>query len=102
MRGAGGVSNVRKKQNSGLIQGGKAMRTASKICTDFAARKMLIEKWKSNVTENQVKAQDVFAQLVEQTATLLDKRAEAWIGENKLIHAGAAQKLAADLRKKAS
>ena len=78
------------------------MKAASKICSDTAARKMLIDRWKSNVANKQIKAHDVFAELVEQTATLIDKRTEAWRGENKLIHAGAAQKLAADLRKKAS
>lgn len=45
-------------------------------------------------------ASKVFEELKEQTAVLLDKRAEAWFSENKLIHAGAAQKLADQLRSK--
>ena len=45
-------------------------------------------------------ASKVFEELKEQTAVLLDKRAEAWLSENKLIHAGAAQKLADQLRSK--
>lgn len=43
---------------------------------------------------------EILNDLREQTANLLDKRAEAWIGENKLIHAGAARKLAKELREK--
>lgn len=50
--------------------------------------------------EAKPKAQDIIDQLREQTADLLDKRAEAWTGENKLIHAGAARKLAEELRSK--
>jgi hypothetical protein len=42
----------------------------------------------------------IIEELREQTINLLEKRAEAWIGENKLIHAGAARRLAAELRQK--
>ena len=44
----------------------------------------------------------IFSDLRLQTVDLLEKRADAWIGENKLIHAGAARKLAAELRQKLS
>lgn len=47
-------------------------------------------------------AEKIINDLRLQTVDLLEKRAEAWIGENKLIHAGAAQRLAAELRKKIS
>lgn len=47
-------------------------------------------------------AEKIIADLRLQTIDLLEKRAEAWIGENKLIHAGAAQRLAAELRQKLS
>lgn len=47
-------------------------------------------------------AEKIINDLRLQTVDLLEKRAEAWIGENKLIHAGAAQKLAAELRQKIS
>lgn len=45
-------------------------------------------------------ADKIIDELREQTADLLDKRAEAWLSENKLIHAGAAQKLAKEIRGK--
>lgn len=45
-------------------------------------------------------ANKVIDELREQTAVLLDKRAEAWLLENKLVHAGAAQKLAKEIRGK--
>ena len=47
-------------------------------------------------------AEKIINDLRLQTVDLLEKRAEAWIGENKLIHAGAAQRLAAELRQKLS
>lgn len=47
-------------------------------------------------------AEKIINDLRLQTVDLLEKRAEAWIGENKLIHAGAAQRLAAELRQKIS
>jgi hypothetical protein len=49
-------------------------------------------------------ARPVAAKIIEelraQTVDLLEKRAEAWILDNKLIHAGAARQLAAELRQK--
>lgn len=47
-------------------------------------------------------AEKIIFDLRLQTVDLLEKRADAWIGENKLIHAGAARKLAAELRQKIS
>jgi hypothetical protein len=47
-------------------------------------------------------AEKIISDLRLQTVDLLEKRADAWIGENKLIHAGAARKLAAELRQKLS
>ena len=50
------------------------------------------------VTQNQ--AQKIYEDLRMQTIDLLEKRAEAWIGESKLVHAGAARKLAEELKGK--
>lgn len=51
-----------------------------------------------NITSNQ--AQKIYDNLKDQTIELLEKRAEAWMGESKLVHAGAARKLAEELRRK--
>lgn len=45
-------------------------------------------------------AENIIKTLRAQTIDLLEKRAEAWIGENMLIHAGAARQLAQELRQK--
>lgn len=49
-------------------------------------------------------ARPVAAKIIEelraQTVDLLEKRADAWILDNKLIHSGAARQLAAELRQK--
>lgn len=45
-------------------------------------------------------AEKIILELRAQTVDLLEKRAEAWILDNKLIHAGAARQLAAELRQK--
>lgn len=55
-----------------------------------------VKVWKEELPKECAKK--VFEELKEQTAVLLDKRAEAWLSENKLVHAGAAQKLADQLR----
>lgn len=60
----------------------------------------MLKNWKDQILSKQPKTDEILSELREQTATLLDKRAEAWIGENKLIHAGAARKLANELRGK--
>lgn len=52
--------------------------------------------WKESLPKET--AGKILDDLREQTAQYLDKRAEAWTSENKLIHAGAAQKLADELR----
>lgn len=62
--------------------------------------KQVVVAWRDQLPKAQQTTKDVMQELREQTALLLDKRAEAWISENKLIHAGAAQKLAAELRGK--
>lgn len=76
------------------------MKGVAKIVGDYAIRRNNINTWRSNIVEAKPKAQDIIDQLREQTADLLEKRAEAWTGENKLIHAGAARKLAEELRSK--
>lgn len=76
------------------------MKAAVRFVENIALRRNNINTWKSNVMESKPKAQDVIDQLREQTADLLDKRAEAWTSENKLVHAGAARKLAEELRSK--
>jgi hypothetical protein len=58
-----------------------------------------------NLTKLQAQAaRPVAAKIIEelraQTVDLLEKRAEAWILDNKLVHAGAARQLAAELRQK--
>lgn len=55
-----------------------------------------VEIWKQGLPKET--AAKILDDLREQTAQYLDKRAEAWTSENKLIHAGAAQKLANELR----
>lgn len=40
----------------------------------------------------------IYEGLKEQTIDLLEARAQAWIAENKLIHASAARKLAQDIK----
>lgn len=55
-----------------------------------------VAAWKESLPKET--AGKILDDLREQTAQYLDKRAEAWTSENKLIHAGAAQKLADELR----
>lgn len=76
------------------------MKAAVRFIENTVLRRNNINTWKSNIMEAKPKAQDVIDQLREQTADLLDKRAEAWASENKLVHAGAARKLAEELRSK--
>ena len=75
------------------------MKFVTSIAANFPRLKQAIVfvKAENKVSEN---AREVLNDLREQTANLLDKRAEAWISENKLIHAGAARKLAKELREK--
>lgn len=76
------------------------MKAAVRFVENTVLRRNNINTWENNIMETKPKAQDVIDQLREQTADLLDKRAEAWTSENKLIHAGAARKLAEELRSK--
>lgn len=76
------------------------MKSVTRFVEDVALRRNNINTWKNNVMEAKPKAQEIMDQLREQTADLLDKRAEAWTSENKLVHAGAAKKLAEELRRK--
>lgn len=76
------------------------MKAAVRFVENVALRRNNINTWKNNIMEVKPKGQDIIDQLREQTADLLDKRAEAWAGENKLVHAGAARKLAEELRSK--
>lgn len=52
----------------------------------------------SNMQKNS--AEVIYQGLREQTVDLLEARAQAWISENKLVHAGAARKLAEELKEK--
>jgi predicted RNA-binding protein with PUA domain len=52
----------------------------------------------SNMQKNS--AEVIYQGIKEQTVDLLEARAQAWISENKLIHAGAARKLAKELMEK--
>ena len=52
----------------------------------------------SNMQKNS--AEVIYQGLKEQTVDLLEARAQAWISENKFIHAGAARKLAKELMEK--
>lgn len=66
------------------------------LITGMQNYRQVVSVWKEELPKEC--ASKVFEELKEQTAVLLDKRAEAWLSENKLIHAGAAQKLADQLR----
>jgi hypothetical protein len=68
------------------------------MITGMQNYRQAVSAWKQELPKES--ASKVFEELKEQTAVLLDKRAEAWLSENKLIHAGAAQKLADQLRSK--
>lgn len=57
-----------------------------------------VRVWRDALPVAKETTETVLQELRESTAQLLDKRAEAWMSENKLIHAGAAQKLAKELR----
>lgn len=57
-----------------------------------------VEMKLSNMQKNS--AEVIYEGLREQTIDLLEARAQAWISENKLVHAGAARKLAKELKEK--
>lgn len=76
------------------------MRAVIKTISDCIIRKATVDAWRKELPKPHLTTVNVLDDLREQTATLLDKRAEAWISENKLIHAGAARKLADELRRK--
>lgn len=68
------------------------------MITGMQNYRQTVSVWKQELPKEC--ASKVYEELKEQTAVLLDKRAEAWLSENKLVHAGAAQKLADQLRSK--
>lgn len=76
------------------------MRNIGKFISDSAVLRQAVKIWKQELPDARVTTVEVLNDLRAQTADLLDKRAEAWIGENKLVHAGAARKLAEELRRK--
>lgn len=55
-----------------------------------------VEEKLKNMKHNS--ASVIYDGLKEQTIELLEARAQAWIVENKLIHASAARKLAQDIK----
>lgn len=77
-----------------------SIRDTAKLINNYAMRRENVKEWKNEIMQMKPQAEEIIGQLREQTADLLEKRAEAWIGENKLIHAGAAKKLADELRGK--
>jgi len=75
------------------------IRNASAIIANSQALRMAVSKWKKDLPESTHVAIDALNKIREEVAFDLDAKQAKWIGENKLIHAGAAKALADELRK---
>lgn len=73
---------------------------ALRFIENIAARRTSVEVWKNSLNNRKEASEAITSELRNQMAQLLEQRAEAWINENKLIHAGAARKLAEEIREK--
>lgn len=70
----------------------------STIANSVALRKA-VAQWRSELPPAERLAIQALNETRQEAADNLDRQAERWISENKLVHAGAARKLADELRK---
>lgn len=75
------------------------IRNASAIVANSQALRMAVSKWKQELPESTHIAIDALNKMRQEVANDLDAKQKQWVGENKLIHAGAAKALADELRK---
>ncbi len=73
---------------------------ALRFIENTAARRAAVEVWKNSLNNKKEASDAITAELRNQMSQLLEQKADAWISENKLIHAGAARKLAEEIREK--
>lgn len=71
-----------------------------KFIDNIAARRTAVEVWKNGLNNKKEASAAITLELRNQMVQLLEQKADAWISENKLIHAGAARKLAEEMREK--
>jgi len=62
-------------------------------------KKMKLQQWRQALPKGQEIARKVEQEVQKQVGEAVIQMADKWISENKLIHAGAAQKLADMLKK---
>lgn len=76
------------------------IKHAVSMMANSAALRQAVKKWKSDLPASDRVAIKTLDAVRQSTADSLDNQADKWVLENKLVHAGAARKLAAELREK--
>jgi hypothetical protein len=75
-------------------------RNITRLVAHSQMLRQAVAKWKTELPASDNIALSALNKIRQDTADDLMKKSEQWITENKLIHAGAAQKLAKELREK--
>jgi hypothetical protein len=76
------------------------MRDITKFVANSKLLRSAVEKWRAELPPANDPSIKALNEIRRDTADKLDQIAEMWRSENKLIHEGAARRLAAELRKK--
>lgn len=59
---------------------------------------MNLSIWRQSLPKAERVAQQVGVEVTKELSKVIEEKAQQWISENKLIHAGAAMKLAKELK----
>lgn len=59
---------------------------------------MNLSIWRQSLPKAEQVAQQVGVEVTKELSKVIEEKAQQWISENKLIHAGAAMKLAKELK----